>query len=825
MHRQLTILVLMTTLATVSLAGAPANTVEVGPRQVGMGGTFTGLADDVYANWYNPAGLPRLQRQEYTFSYVPQRMVSEISSMYGGATLPLGDLHAVGLDFYRESFTDNGVTLDDGSVVDKLTVDYFTARASYGLLLHRSLSLGVTGRYLAPLTTKYNDVELDNPTGFGIDFGGLVDFGTMYRPLNGLRFGFIVRDVSTSLKHSTDKSEDYPTTYTMGLSYSGVSDLIVATDWTKDDRVHLGAEYTLFNMVSLRAGLARDVGGYGSDMLYSAGLGFKYMGMSFDYAMQTHPAFNPTHLLALSFTYNPSYITIRDAKVNPAPLFRALYRHYETEPDFAEVTLKNTSQEPLKVSVGIKLPTMMKAGQMYSEDFTIAPQAIQKVSLGVTVDDSLLIRESSQYDNLVQPEVVVSYIQDTEAKKTSKKLPSVYVLGRNKMTWENPLRISTFITPEHQGVIRFGDWTVRNFRNRRDEVFAKCPNFGTAMLIFDAIGKYGISYNPDQTTPFYKIASDTANMRTIFDTIKYPVDILRSRLGDCDDCTVLYSSLLEQQNIPTALLDVFDPVWGHVYMMFDTGLTPDEAMATGLFLSKDEFVSWADSTTGETSPHAWIPVETTMYGQTFTSAWDAGMKEYTEKKSRNYIRHWSVSDGRQKYQAGIVDSFTVVLPTAAAVSELIELDIRQFRERLALPALATDASAHDWYERGVLLVQRSQYANAIGAFTRAINLDGFLNDAYNGRGVARNHEGGRVRYLTDDPARRREQAETMWKQAVADFRKAIEIKKGEPGYWVNLMISYQLLNAEGDARKARQEALEIDAGLKPILDELVPGME
>jgi len=796
-------------MASASLAGTPSSTVGVGARQLGMGGAYVGLADDAHAIYWNPAGLPKLQRQEFSFSYMPNRLINGLNTGYGAATIPLGERQAIGADLFYETYSD-----------PELSFTAFNLRASYGVSLVNWFSAGVNLKYVAPLSVKYNNIQVDDPRGLGLDIGAVFDAGLLIPHLEGLRLGFMARDVSgTSVKFDNDFSEKiYPASYTVGASYKLGDNLTLAADL--DDRAHFGVEYSLFNLLALRAGVQRDVRGYSSEMYYSGGMGLRYRGLKLDYAYTTHPVLDPTHYVTLSFAYNPSYVTIRDAKVVYAPLFRALYRYYEAEPDFAEVTLKNTSQQPLKVSVGISVPTMMQPGKAHSQDYTLPPQSTQTVKLGVTMDDSLLLRESSNYDNLVQPEVFVNYQQERETKRANKRLTSLYVLGRNKMTWENPLRICAFVTPEHRSVIEFGDRTIREFRTLRDEVFDRCPNLGTAMLIYDALGKYGIAYNPDQTTPFYKLASDTSNMRTIFDTIKYPVQTFRSHLGDCDDLSVIFVSLMEQQNIPTALLDVFDPVWGHVYMMFDSGLTPEEAMRTGLFLSEDEFVTWTDPGQEDLTPHAWIPVETTMFGHLFTEAWKSGIDEYREKMARNYIRAWSVSQGKQEFNAGVVDSFAVPFPDVEQVRQLLELDIAKFRQRLELPPLEPPITPEKLYGRGVELIERSQYVRAIETFTEALAMRSDYADAYNGRGVAKNDEGGRVRYMSDDPARRRQEAEGLWRAAVEDFKAAIRINPREPGYWVNLMIAYRLLNSTEEASQARQQALELDEQWRPILDSI-----
>jgi predicted ATPase len=93
-------------------------------------------------------------------------------------------------------------------------------------------------------------------------------------------------------------------------------------------------------------------------------------------------------------------------------------------------------------------------------------------------------------------------------------------------------------------------------------------------------------------------------------------------------------------------------------------------------------------------------------------------------------------------------------------------------------------------------------------------------DAYNARGVAKNNEGGRLRFMSDDPTRRREEGETMWREAVADFREAIRLSPREAGYWVNMMISFQLLNDTQGAEQARQQALDIDENLRAVLEDI-----
>ena len=66
--------------------------------------------------------------------------------------------------------------------------------------------------------------------------------------------------------------------------------------------------------------------------------------------------------------------------------------------------------------------------------------------------------------------------------------------------------------------------------------------------------------------------------------------------GDCDDCAVLYYSLLENLNIPTAFVDAPD----HILMMFDSGVSVQREF--GFSLDPSLYI--------EREGRFWIPVGT-----------------------------------------------------------------------------------------------------------------------------------------------------------------------------------------------------------------------
>ncbi len=62
--------------------------IGVGPRALGMGGAFCGVADDGTAFYWNPAGMSLVERPRLSAMYGPQ---------FGTIANPLGDYHFLGL--------------------------------------------------------------------------------------------------------------------------------------------------------------------------------------------------------------------------------------------------------------------------------------------------------------------------------------------------------------------------------------------------------------------------------------------------------------------------------------------------------------------------------------------------------------------------------------------------------------------------------------------------------------------------------------------------------------------------------------------------------
>ena len=77
-------------------------------------------------------------------------------------------------------------------------------------------------------------------------------------------------------------------------------------------------------------------------------------------------------------------------------------------------------------------PTMMD--NPHSETLTL-PQSLKYYDIGISFSSDVTYFKKATFDNLVQPEIKVTYKQGGE-KLAQKKMESSYVLGKGKLTWK-----------------------------------------------------------------------------------------------------------------------------------------------------------------------------------------------------------------------------------------------------------------------------------------------------------------------------------------------------------------------------------------------------
>ena len=740
----------------------------IGTRPLSMGGAFVAVSDDANAITWNPAGLPGLRRTEFTSTYTDLYAMG-ITQSYLGFVRPFSDRIALGLDWSSVGFDD-----------DELNYSENKLNFAVGIQPHKLFSFGFTLKYLM------RDMLLDEAS-FGKSTGIGTDAGLLIQPLKNLKLGLGFYDLGgTSVSYKDKKSETIlAQAFRLGISYMPINGLTIAADF--GDRFHFGAEYILASKLSFRAGVQQDLSGDEKIMVPSLGVSLKFKSLIAEYGYESHPYLNPTHRISIALQFSPAVVSITKTTISHNPIFRSLHRYYESEP-FVNVGLKNISDADLPVNVSLFVPTMMD--NPHSETVTLPPKSDEEYEIGVSFSSDVLTSKKATFDNLVQPEIKVTYKQGGEEKLAQKKMESSYVLGKGKLTWSNPDMIACYVTPADAVVDKFSRNFIQYYTPVLNDYFGR-SNLGRAIILYDALGTHGLVYNIDLETPFLDIADD----KSAFDTVKYPGDMLRDKIGDCDDLTALYGSLLANLGIETMFLDVFKPGAGHIFLMFDSGIKPDNVKK--YFLDENEVVVLNDK--------VWIPIEATLVGKPFFSAWKQGALKYNEMKSENFVNEISVKEASAKYLAGSHITPDMPMPLIDGINDLLKEDIKQYGmwlEQIVYNAVGSRLiAAEDYYDAGVKYMEFKRYKEAIEMLETCINMKPVFPDAINTLGVC---------YTKTE----------QYAKAIEFYEEALQQAGEHSGYMLNIAITQFMLGNKGLAKQKYDEVVLIDKMFEGKLDKV-----
>lgn len=241
------------------------------------------------------------------------------------------------------------------------------------------------------------------------------------------------------------------------------------------------------------------------------------------------------------------------------PLFSALYKFYETEPA-GKLKISNVSKKDIK---NIKATVSVKDYMDYPTPSK--PVDVLKPGESTEIDLHMLFNMkvlSVTEDTPITANVGVNYLV-AEQDYTKEESFTFKLYNRNAMTWSDDRKLASFITPKDTPGKVFARSVIQQYQDEKINVLNQ--NLQSAIELFDALGAYGLAYVPDPKTPFTKFSEQ----KDAVDYIQYPRETLRFKTGDCDNMVALYSSLLENVGISTALVTI--P--GHIFMMFDTGVS------------------------------------------------------------------------------------------------------------------------------------------------------------------------------------------------------------------------------------------------------------
>ena len=322
--------------------------------------------------------------------------------------------------------------------------------------------------------------------------------------------------------------------------------------------------------------------------------------------------------------YQPLASSVQITDLDVQNVFSSFYKSYAERP-IGSVQVMNEAPYAMEATLRFHMLDLMR--RPFEQKLDLQPQSSRRIPLHVTLGEELLDLEDSKP---IEAEVELVF-QIKEQTYSVKKTKDIVVYGKGSLAWDDLGRAAAFVTPEDPAVTQFARGLLEEFRNQLQGGLAK-ENIPTAMLLFEALNAYGIKYAQDASTPYSQIRGD----RSAIDNIQYPIELLQSKMGDCDDLTVLYCSLLENLNIPTAMVDAPD----HILMMFDSGVT--ESHRLGFSLDGDLYL--------ERNGRFWIPVEVTKLGEgSFIEAWELGAKICKSLRKEDMPGSTSVREAWSRY--------------------------------------------------------------------------------------------------------------------------------------------------------------------------------
>lgn len=231
---------------------------------------------------------------------------------------------------------------------------------------------------------------------------------------------------------------------------------------------------------------------------------------------------------------------------------------------------------------------------------------------------------------------------------------------RNAIIWDDDQRAAAFITAKDLAVIGFSKILASMVSGMERDVL-NTP-FATAMAVHEALRIYDINYVIDPQTPYAEFSGQQMKI----DYLQFPRYTLLHKAGDCDDLSILYTSLLEAVGVETA----FITIPGHIFIAFSTGFDRDRAVElfggeSGLILNDGM---------------AWIPLEITLTNENFLYAWDRGARQWRENSAAGQAGFFPVHKAWETYEpVGLpTDPPEIPFPDRNKVTEAFEESLDQF---------------------------------------------------------------------------------------------------------------------------------------------------
>lgn len=265
----------------------------LGARAVAMGGAFAGLADDVTAIHWNPAGLAGIDNREICFMH--QSVFQDVSYEYAAYAQPLVGIGIVGAGIAYLHMDELTGRDESGEFTSNFTSSDVAVTLGYAFETKDKVFFGASIKYVAE--------SIEDHDAHAVAF----DLGWLYRtPLNKLQLGGAIQNLGNQIRFVSE-SCGLPRILKLGAAYrdslrgnpiNAVVDFYMPTN--DDKSLHLGTEYVYRDLITARFGYngSSDLGS-GSQLSFGAGLTVtRIQTYQLDYSFAPRGALGDSHTIS-----------------------------------------------------------------------------------------------------------------------------------------------------------------------------------------------------------------------------------------------------------------------------------------------------------------------------------------------------------------------------------------------------------------------------------------------------------------------------------------------------------------------------------------------
>ncbi len=299
--------------------------VGTSPKASAMGEAYTAAGSGSESIFYNPAGIARSSGTfDININYA--RWIADINYLSGGATWNMNNMGVIGIHLLTVDYgTINGTSLIYESEKDLYPLGYkdngtvsnvgaYSVGLTYAKSISQEFSIGVTAKIAGQnlgQNLMENGMKDNNAAKLVFDAG--IHYLTSY---NDFRFGMSIRNFSSNLKRE-EIDEQLPLVFSLGAAIDLMkvidaelaqdNPVTLAVDFLHQnnysERVNLGIEYKMLNMISLRGGYQtnRDLASW------SGGVGFNTSINDYDievnYSYSQMEIFDDVSRISIIFTF------------------------------------------------------------------------------------------------------------------------------------------------------------------------------------------------------------------------------------------------------------------------------------------------------------------------------------------------------------------------------------------------------------------------------------------------------------------------------------------------------------------------------------------